>query len=94
MPMKLVIYNVNANGPFCNHVFPRCHCQHKKPGGSKPDKKKKPAAPKKPVDKKKKKKEEEQKKKALALAKEKEDRKRVVPTFWNPRKPSKGVFEQ
>ncbi|KAL9541800.1 hypothetical protein MBANPS3_008924 [Mucor bainieri] len=101
MPQQLVFYNVNANSPFCNQVrpvAPQCHCQHKKPDGKKPDgkkpdDKKKPAAPKKPVDEKKKKKEEEQKKKALALAKEKEDRKNVVPTFANPRTPRKGIFE-
>lgn len=102
MPQQFIFYNVNANSPFCNQVKPAppsCHCQHKKPNGKKPngkkpDGKKKPAAAKKPVDEKKKKKEEEQKKKALALAKEKENRKNVKPSFSNPREYRKGIFER
>ncbi|EPB88800.1 hypothetical protein HMPREF1544_04440 [Mucor circinelloides 1006PhL] len=89
MPQQIIFYNVNCNTPFCNHVRTshRCHCQHKKPDG-----KKKPAE-KKPVDEKKKKKEEERKKKAAALAKEKENRKYIVPTFGSPREARKGIFE-
>ncbi|KAL7327143.1 hypothetical protein PS15p_209378 [Mucor circinelloides] len=100
MPQQFIFYNVNCNTPFCNHVRTayRCHCQQKKPDGKKtpankkPDGKKKPAE-KKPVDEKKKKKEEERKKKAAALAKEKENRKYVVPTFGSPRGARKGIFE-